>query len=611
MVLSKNFLPNQILQNAIFVVFFFISNIVGGSSFAGGFSHGISVFGTGYNLKYATNFKHFDYVNPDAPKGGEVIYGVEGTFNNLNPYILKGISAAGMEMVFDSLMEGSADEISSKYGLIAEAVKLADDKKSITFRLRKIARFNDGSKINADDVVFSFNILKEKGHPSYAMMYRNVLKAIKINDYEVQFIFKDASSRELPLAVCGLPIFSKKYYDLHQFDKTTFEPPLGSGPYQVLQVEAGKSITFKRVENYWAKNLPVNVGQYNFDKIKYDYYRDNNVLVEAFKAGAYDFRQENIARNWANSYNIDKVKNGQIIKKEIRHNLPAPMQAFVFNIRKDKFRNQSLRQAIALAFDFEWAKEKIFYGSYERTQSFFSNSSFGSYGLPNKNELRILNKFRDEIPPQVFNQEFKLPKTDGSGFSRQNLLEAKAILESAGYFVSNQKLIDPKTNNPVEFEFLINSKSFQMVIAPMIKNLAVLGIKAKTRLVDDSQYQNRIKDYDYDIIVNVFGNGMVPGDEQFSYWHSSQKDIVGGNNIAGTNSKAIDYLVERISKSQNQTELQTLTKCLDRILLWNFYVIPQWHNQSYHILYQNKFVMPKKSPPYSLGLNSWWWKNNN
>ena len=585
---------------SILVIFFFISN-----SFAAEFKRGISIFG---DLKYPANFKHFDYVNPDAPKGGQVKYGVEGTFNNLNPFILKGIAAAGMEMVFDSLMEGSADEISSKYGLIAESVRLSDDKKSLTFRLRKIAKFNDGSKITADDVVFSFNILKEKGHPSYAMVYRDVIQARKINDYEVEFVFRNGENRELPLTVASLPIFSKKYYSQHQFDKTTFDPPLGSGAYKVATLQAGKSITFERVKNYWAKDLPINVGRYNFDKITYDYYRDNNVLVEAFKAGGYDFRQENIARNWANAYNIDKVKNGEIIKKEITHQLPAPMQSFVFNLRKDKFQNLNLRAAIALAFDFEWVKEKIFYGSYQRTKSFFSNSEFGSSGLPSKAELKILNKFRDVIPPQVFTQEFTLPKADGSGFSRANLLQAKALLESAGYFIRDQKLIDPKTNQPVELEFLIDSKAFQMVIAPMVSNLAILGIKSKIRLVDENQYQNRLKNYDYDLIVNVFGSGMVPGDEQFSYWHSSQKNIVGGNNVVGTDNKAVDYLVEKISKSKNKAELKIFTKSLDRILLANFYVIPQWHNQTYRILYNSKLAMPNHQPAYSLALDSWWIK---
>ena len=589
----------------ITIVFFIINPFFINNIFAADFKNGISIFG---DLKYSSDFRHFDYVNPSAPKGGEIKYGAEGTFNNLNPFILKGISAAGMEMVFDSLMESSADEISSKYGLVAKSVKLADDKKSIAFKLRKIAKFNDGSKITADDVIFSFNTLKQKGHPSYQMIYRDVLEVKKINDYEVKFIFKNGDNRELPLAVAGLPILSKKYYSDHQFNKTTFEPPLGSGPYQVIKVDAGKSISFERVKNYWAKDLPVNVGRYNFNKIQYDYYRDNNVLVEAFKAGEYDFRQENIARNWANAYNIEKVKNYTIIKTEIKHQLPTNMQAFVFNLRQEKFQNRNLREAIALAFDFEWVQQKIFYGSYLRTKSFFENSEFASNGLPVDEELKILNKFKNDIPSQVFDQEFQLPTTNGDGFPRKNLLKAKALLEQSGYFIKNQKLIDPKTNQQVEFEFLIDSKAFVMATASMIRNLATLGIKAKTRLVDENQYQNRLKNYDYDIIINVFGSGMVPGDEQFSYWHSSQKNIEGGNNLVGVSNKAVDYLVVKISQSKNKNELRTLTKCLDRILLWNFYVIPQWHNQSYRILYQNKFLMPKQQPKYSLALDSWWSK---
>lgn len=586
---------------AILASFLFISNC-----FAYDGSYGISIFG---DLKYPANFKHFDYVNPNAPKGGEFKYGVEGTFNSLNPFILKGASATGMDMIFDTLMESSHDEISSKYGLIAQSASLSANKKTLTFVLRKIARFHDGSKITADDVVFSFDLLRKLGHPSYSLTYRDVIAAKKINDYQVEFTFKNGDNRELPLTIASLPVFSKKYYSEHQFDKTSLEFPLGSGPYQIKKVDAGKSITYERVKNYWAKDLPVNVGRYNFDIISYDYYRDNNVLVEAFKAGAYDFRQENIARNWANSYNIDKVRNGEIIKKEITHNLPAPMQAFVFNLRQEKFQNRDLREAIALAFDFEWVKSKIFYNSYTRTESFFSNTEFASSGLPSKNELVILNKFKDQIPTQIFKQKFQLPAYDGSGYERNSLLKAKTILEQAGYQIKDGKLIEPKTNQPVTIEFLIDGKAFQMVIAPLIKNLEKLGIKAKMRLVEENQYQNRLKNYDYDIVVNVFANGMVPGDEQLSYWHSSQKNVIGGNNLAGVDNKAVDYLVEKISRSRNKAELKILTKCLDRILLWNFYVIPQWHNQSYRILYKNKLAMPDKLPPYSLSLDSWWDKS--
>ena len=577
------------------------------NAFAADFKHGISTFG---DLKYPANFTHLDYVNPSAPKGGEFKYGVEGTFNNLNPFILKGIAAAGIEMIFDSLMEGTSDEISSKYGLVAQSVKLADDKSQISFRLRKNARFHDGSKINADDVIFTFNILLEKGHPSYKMIYRDVKEVKKINDYEVTFIFKNNKNRDLPLAIAGLPVLSKKYYENVEFDKTTLISPLGSGPYKVKSVEPGRSVTYERVKDYWAKDLPINKGRNNFDVVIYDYYRDNNVLVEAFKAGAYDLRQENIARNWVNSYNIDKVKNGEILKKEIVHGLPTGMQAFVFNLRKEKFQNLKLREAITYAFDFEWAKSKIFYNSYKRTSSYFSNSEFASSGLPSKAELEILKPFKNEIPKEIFTTEFILPKTDGSGYERDNLLKAKKILEEQGYIIKNKKLIDPKTGKQLEIEFLINTKSFQMVIAPMIKNLTKLGIKARNRLVDDNQYQVRINNFDYDIIVSVFGQGLIPGNEQYSYWHSSTKNTIGGNNLAGVDSKVVDYLIEKIINAKTKAEILTATKSLDRVLLWNFYTIPQWHNNTYRILYKNKFEMPQITPKYAIGLDSWWIKKD-
>ena len=338
---------------------------INSNSFA---NHGISTFG---DLKYPANFKHFNYVNPNAKKGGEIKYGAVGTFNSLNPFILKGISAAGIELTFDSLMENASDEISAKYGLIAKSVHLSKDKKSISFKLRKIARFHDNSKITADDVIFSFNKISKQGHPSYQMIYRDVKEAIKINDYEVKFIFKNNNNRELPLAIASLPIISKKYYQKVKFNKSSLEIPMASGPYKIKEIQAGRSITYKRVKDYWAKDLPVNKGRYNFDEITYDYYRDVNILIEAFKAGNFDFRQENVSRNWATAYNIDKVKNGQLIKKEIEHSLPTGMQAFVLNLRKKKFQNKNLREALNYAFDFEWVRNKIFYGSYKRTDSYF------------------------------------------------------------------------------------------------------------------------------------------------------------------------------------------------------------------------------------------------
>lgn len=549
-----------------------------------GFKHGISVFG---NLKYPANFQHFDYVNPQAPKGGEVKFGVEGTFNSLNPFILKGLAASGIDSIYDSLTEGSDDEISSRYGLLAESMKLSDDKFSLSFKLRKNSRWHDDKKITADDVIFTFYKLISEGHPTYKIAYSQVKDVVKINDYEVKFIFKTNQNRDLPLLVASMKILPKHYYQNHQFNQTTLEPPLGSGPYKIKEVEQGKKIVYELTKNYWAKDLAVNKGRYNFDKITYDYYRDSNVLIEGFKAEKFDFRQENISRNWHNSYNIEKVKNGTIIKKEIANDLPAGLQAFVFNLRREKFQDVNLRKALTYAFDFEWLRDHIFYGSYKRTESYFANSQF-SY-----------NADKSHLP-------FRLPKSDGSGFGRDNLIIAKKILESSGYKIVQGKLIDPKLQKPVSIEFMIDSKTFEMVIAPFIKNLRKLGIEAKIRFVEENQYASRVRNFDFDVIVAVFGQSLIPGNELLRYFHSSQKNINGSQNLAGIDDKMIDHLVEKISTAQSELELTKLCRKLDQLLLENYYTIPQWHNNTYRILYRDIFVMPKIQPKYSLAIDSWW-----
>jgi len=561
----------------IFFLVFFLSQ----KTFADDqFRHGISTFG---DLKYPKNFTHFNYVNKNAPKGGSIKFGAEGGFNNLNQFILKGIAPSGLAYLYDSLMEGSDDEISARYGLVAESVKLAKDKMSIEFRLRKNARFHDDFPITADDVVFTFNKLISDGHPSYKMAFRDVQEVKKINDYEVKFYFKNNHNRELPILVSSLPILPKHYYEKVDFSKTTLTPPLGSGPYKVKEVQANRSIIFERVKNYWAKDLPVNRGRYNFDKITFDFYRDVNVLVEAFKSQKYDLRQENVARNWVNSYNIEAIKNGEIIKKEITHQLPAPMQSFVMNLRRAKFQNLALRQALTYAFDFEWLRDHIFYGAYKRTESYFANSDFA---------------FKD----------FHLPKSNGDGFNRENLLQAKKILDEAGYRIIDEILRDPKTGEKISIEFLINSESFEMIIAPFVKNLRKLGIDAKMRFVEENQYQTRVNNFDFDIIVAVFAQSLIPGDELFSYFHSSQKNIKGGRNLAGLDDKIIDELVEKITRAKNKKELKNLCQKLDQRMLENYYTTPQWHNNTYRILYRDIFGMPEVSAKYSLAVDSWWVK---
>ncbi len=542
------------------------------------FSHGISVFG---DLKYPKNFSHLDYVNPSAPKAGVAKFASEGSFNSLNQFILKGIPAEGLSYLYDSLMEGADDEISSRYGLVAEGVRLDED--GMEFKLRQNAFFHDGKQITADDVVFTFNILVKEGHPSYKMVFREVKKVDKIDKFRVKFFFSKNHNRNLPITIASMVVLPKHYYEKVDFAKTTLTPPLGSGPYKIKEIKAGKSIVYVRNENYWAKNLPINRGRYNFNQISFDYYRDNNVLIEAFKAERYDFRVENIARNWANAYNIQAVKDGKIIKTEARHHLPSPMQAFVLNLRKQKFQDLALRKAITYAFDFEWLQKHIFYNSYKRTESYFANSEFAYKG-------------------------FSLPKSNGDGFNRQNIIEAKKILDQAGYYVLDGQLFS-KNGELIEIEFLINSPAFEMVIAPFVKNLKKLGIVAKVRLIEENQYQTRVNNFDFDVIVGVFGQALIPGNELFGYWHSSQKNVKGSHNLSGLDDKIVDRLIEKIIHAKERAELRNLCQKLDKRMLENYYLIPEWYSDSYRILYRDIFAMPKTMPSYSIAIDSWWIKN--
>lgn len=566
-------------------------------------AHGLSMFGA---LKYEKDFKHFDYVNPSAPKGGTLRQAVIGTFDNLNPHILKGVSAAGLDLTSDALLTQSADEAFSKYGLIAEYVELASDKKSITFYINEKAKWNDGTPITADDVIFSLETLKTKGHPFYRGYYKDIEKAEKISEGVVKFIFSTSENRELPLIAGQLPLVSKKYYEKNDFTKTSLEPPLSNGPYIIEKVEPGKKLTLKRNENYWAKDLPVNKGRYNFDRIIIDYYLDETVAIEALKAGLYDFRQENVAKNWAKAYNTKELESGLIKKQEIEHQIPTGMQAFAFNTRKEKFADTKVREALTYAFDFEWTNKTLFFSAYTRNRSFFQNSIFASNGLPEGAELELLKDFSDKIPPRVFTEEYNPPVTDGSGFPRENLIKAKEILEKAGWKIKNKKLTNEKTGEEMKIEFLINSPAFERVTAPLLVNLKKLGIDASIRNVDSAQYIKRLEDFDFDITVTVFAQSMSPGNEQIDYWHSSKADVKGSRNLAGIKNPVVDTLVEKIISAKTEEELISATHALDRVLQWNFYVIPNWHVRSFRIVYWDKFGMPETRPKYDLGVDTWW-----
>jgi len=566
-------------------------------------NYGISIFG---DLKYPANFTHFDYANPTAPKGGETTQAVIGTFDSLNPDVLKGVAAAGLGLTSDTLLADSTDEPFSKYGLIAKSINVANDRKSVVFALRPEAKWHDGTPITADDVVFSFNTLKEKGHPFYKAYYRDIVSAEKIADDKVKFTFAGGKNRELPLIIGQMPVISKVYYSTHDFEKSTSKPPLSSGPYEIEKVEPGKRIIYKRVENYWGKNLPVNKGRYNFDRIIYDYYRDETVAIEALKAHAYDFRQENISKNWAIAYNIPAVKEGLLKKEEIPHEIPTGMQAFVMNLRRTKFSDPQVREALNYAFDFEWENKNLFYSAYTRTGSYFSNSEFAARNLPSKKELELLNQIKDKIPKEVFTEEYKNPTTDGSGNNRTNLVKAKELLEKAGWVIKGGQLVNDKTGEAMEIEFLIDSPAFERVIAPYIKNLEKLGITAKIRNVDSAQYQKRVEDFDFDIVISTYGESNSPGNEQIDYWHSSKADVKGSKNMAGIKNPAVDFLVEKIIHAETKPDMIAATRALDRVLLWNYYTVPNWYNRSFRVLYWDKFGKPKTRPKFDLGFDTWW-----
>lgn len=566
--------------------------------------YGLSMFG---DLKYGPNFRYFDYVNPRAPKGGEMRYGVPGSFDSLNPYILKGVAGGAPALVTDTLMLPSADEPLSQYGLVAESVEMPDDRAWITFTLRPEARWNDGTPITADDVVFSFDILKEKGHPTYRIIYAEVTKAEKLSRRKVKFTFAHNGNRELALLAGQLPLISKAYFSTHEFNKSSLLPYLSSGPYEITAVQPGKSITYKRVKNYWGRNLPVNRGRNNFDTIRYDYYRDSTVAVEAFKAGAFDIRQENIAKIWAGSYNVPAVKDGRIQKVEIPHEIPAGMQAFILNTRRPNFSNRLIRKALSYAFDFEWSNKNLFYNAYRRNDSYFENSDYASNGVPEGKELALLEPFKDQLPPELFTTPFTVPKTDGSGNIRPNLRIAYELIQEAGWKLQDGKLINPETNQPVVIEFLISQSEFERVIAPFVRNLSRLGITSKIREVDAAQYQKRMDAFDFDVVVGTFAQTSSPGNEQIDYWHSSRVNVKGSNNLAGVNDPVIDELVKKVTQAQSQEELLTATHALDRVLLFGYYVVPQWHINYHRVIYWNKFGRPTINPKYALGLDSWWY----
>jgi microcin C transport system substrate-binding protein len=556
--------------------------------------------------KYGADFKHLDYVNPNAPKGGTVRLFSIGSFDTFNPFIIKGDPAAGIGYLYETLMSAPEDDSLTEYGLIAESVEVPSDLSYVIYNLREEAKFNDGSPITADDVVFSFNILRDKGRPVYRFYYANVAKVEALGPRRVKFSFSGPPNRELPQIVGQVPVLSKAYWQKRDFSKTTLEPPVGSGPYKIKSFEPGRYIIYERVKNYWGANIPLKVGTDNFDIIRYDFVRDQVIALEAFKAGQYDFRLENTSKDWATSYNFPALRNGLVKKEALRHQRPAGMQAFIFNIRRDKFKNRLVRQALGYAFDFEWSNRQLFYGQYSRTTSFFENSDLAARDLPTPEELKLLEPLRGKIPDEVFTKVFSPPKTDGSGNIRKNLRSAARLLRKAGWRVVNNQLISPKDGKPLVIEFLLVSPAFERVVAPFIRNLKRLGVQSKIRTVDPAQYQNRVRDFDYDVIISTFGQSRSPGNEQRNYWSSSAVKRPGSRNWIGNSNPAIDSLIEIIVAARNRKSLIIATRALDRILQWSYFVVPQWHIREDRVAWWNKFGRPDIKPAYGVGFSSWW-----
>ena len=580
--------------------------LAGNPSTAAERTHGLSAFG---DLAYPPDFDHFAYVNPNAPKGGTftlVGWGGVTTFNSLNNYILKGDAAQGLELLFDSLMVRATDEPDAVYGLVAESAEVADDGLSVTFHLRPEARFADGSSVTADDVVFSFETLKEKGHPIYHQTLRDVVKAEALDPQTVRYAFQGELVRDLPLTVAELPILSKAYYATRPFDQTTLDVPLGSGPYLVDQMMQGRTIVYRRNPDYWAKDLPVNKGRWNFDKIRYEYFRDRTAGMEAFKAGTYDFREEFTSKVWATEYDFPAIRDGRVKKEVLPDETPSGTQGFFINTRRDTLKDPRVREALDLAFDFEWTNRNMFYGLYDRTQSYFENSPMKAQGEPSDAERALMQGLGVPVPEDTLGPVYVPPETDGSGRNRALFVEAGKLLDEAGWTVKNGVRVNGK-GEPFKLELLMFEPVMERIAAPYVKNLKLLGIDARLRMVDPAQYQQRLKDFDFDITSQRYSIRNTPGVELRSYFGSQAADQDGSLNLAGIKDPAVDALIERVVAAKTREDMTIAARALDRVLRAGHYWVPHWYKGSNSVAYWEKFSRPETKPKYDRGILDTWW----
>jgi microcin C transport system substrate-binding protein len=577
--------------------------------------HGLSAFG---DLKYPADFPHFDYVDPNAPKGGAFSQIGPGTifnqnqltFNSLNSYILRGDAAQGMELTFASLMVRAEDEPDAMYGLAARSVRISDDGLAYRFALRPQARFHDGSRLTAHDVAFSLATLKEKGHPIIAQLLRDLAAVEAADDATVMLRFTPKRARDVPLFAAGLPIFSRAYYANRTFDESTLDIPLGSGPYRVGRFEPGRTIEYKRVADWWGADLPACRGLHNFDTVRFEYYRDRDVGFEGFTAGTYLFREEFTSRMWATRYNFPAIKDGRVKREVLPDDTPSGAQGWFINTRRAKFQNPKLREALIDAFDFEWTNKVIMYGSYERTHSVFQNSDMMARGKPGPEELTLLEPFRGKVPDDVFGAPFTPPVSDGSGQDRRLLRRASQLLQEAGFVIRDGKRVTPQ-GEPMTLEFLLDEPSFQPHHMPYIKNLATLGIDASLRLIDPVQMQQRLKDFDFDLTIQRFGFSATPSDSLRTYFSSQAAAVKGSQNLAGIADPAIDAMIDRVIAADSRAALTVACRALDRLIRAGRYWIPQWYKASHWIAYWDTFGRPPNKPRYARGIPETWWHDRN
>jgi microcin C transport system substrate-binding protein len=584
------------------------------SAQARSWKHGLSLFG---ELKYPEGFKNFAYVNPSAPQGGTVRQVAFGTFDNFNTVVagVKGNVAAGTELFTETLMTPALDEVSTEYGLLAEAVSHPDDHSSVTYRLNAKARWHDGKPVTADDVIYSFDVFK-KNSPFYGAYYRHVTKVETTGAREITFVFDGPGNRELPQIVGQLPVLPKHWWEgtdqngkKRDITQTTLEPPLGSGPYRLKEFAPGRSLVYEKVDDYWGKDLNVVVGTRNFQTVRYEYFRDSTVTLEAFKGDQVDWRTENSAKNWATSYDFPAVRDKRVVLEEFPVRNVGSMQAFAFNVRRDKFKDARVRRAFNFAFDFEEMNKQVFFGQYKRISSYFEGTELASSGLPEGKELAILETVRDKVPADLFTKPYTNPVGGNPQAVRDNFRQALALFREAGYEIKDTKLVDAKTGAQFTVEFLVDDPQTERFVLFYKPSLERLGMTVSVRVVDSAQYENRLRQWDFDIIVASWGESLSPGNEQRDFWSSTAADRPGSRNLVGIKNPAVDAMIERVIFTKDRDDLVAATKALDRVLLWNFYVVPQWTYGKQRTARWDRFGHPENMPKYGAAAfpTVWWW----